>query len=217
MSDTVKRASDLMKAADAQAEKMATDEGNLQRGYAQLGFMLLEVSEMQYWRITFDSFLQYLEYISKISKKSVGHLRQYFLAVRDLNDVFTQEELENIGITKAVKLRKARDYAIVFPKNIIDAALNPDVTANELQKIIGVALNVPKDEEPGDWFEVGFIVSPEEKKLIDDTFYVMRRVDPITKDTLDESAQAKDVFLKMCFECFGTYAGNLPDDGGANR
>lgn len=204
MNETTK-AFNLLKATVAQAEKMASDEANLETGFAHLGFLILESVEMQYWRVQFENFRQYLESISKVSKKSVPQLKQYFLTARDLSDSFSREQLESMGITKALRLLKAKRYTQTIPPDIAAAALDPTITAAELKKKIQLKFNMPKDDPGADWFELGFIVTPEEHTLILDTLRVMRRVDPMTSEALDEEAQNKDAFMKMCLECLGTY------------
>src|SRR5579863_9210407 len=95
---------------DLTAEELAKAEGQCEKGYAHLGWLLLEVAEMQYWRVRFNSFGDYLKSVAQISKKTHGQLRQYFLTVRDLSDSLDVEQLEKIGITKAIRLRNAKDY-----------------------------------------------------------------------------------------------------------
>ena len=86
------------------------------------------------------------------SKKSPAQLQQYFLTVRDLSDTFDLSQLESMGITKAIRLRAAKDYAIVLPATVIHAALNPDVTVRDLKKLISTTLKL--SEEDGDWLDL---------------------------------------------------------------
>ena len=69
-------AGDALKRVDTQASEMALAEDNLERGYAHLGVMLLEVAEMQYWRLQYGTFREYLKSVSEKSKKTVGQLQQ---------------------------------------------------------------------------------------------------------------------------------------------
>src|ERR1700674_1057310 len=91
------------------AQLLATAEGQCESGYAQLGWMLLSVAELQLWRVRHDTFRDYLRAVAMVSKKTAGQLHQYFLTIRDLSDTFTISQLESMGITKAIRLRAAKD------------------------------------------------------------------------------------------------------------
>jgi hypothetical protein len=192
-----------------QAAKMATAEDGIEKGYASLGWMLLEVAEMQYWRVQHDTFRDYLKSVAMKSRKTPGQLQQYYLTVRDLSDTFTSMQLEIMGITKALRLRAAKDYAIVLPQAVVNAALDPLVTAKELKKVISVALKMPEDED-GDWMdcEMEFLVTPEQRLLIEGTIEVAMHTDPLTKSTISKSAQMLDVMVKLCQEFSGAHSGD---------
>src|ERR1019366_3742349 len=183
-----------------QAVLMAELDDQSERGYAHLGWMLLEVADMQYWRVSYPTFRAYLGSVAMVSKKTVGQLQQYSLTVRDLSDTFNLAQLEQMGITKAIRLRSAKDYALVIPSAIINAALDSKVTVKELKRIISVTLKMPEDD--GDWFDLdaAFYVSPEERATIEDAVRAAEHCDPVTKKTINMSMQRKDIVLKWCME-----------------
>ena len=201
-------AGDWLRSVELQAAKMAEAEDGLERGYTHLGRMILEVAEMQYWRVYHDTFRDYLKSVSMKSKRTPGQLQQYFLTVRDLSDTFSPDQLENMGITKAIKLRAAKDYSIVLPKVIVDAALNPAVTVKELNKVISVTLKMP--EEEGDWMNLDFefMVTPEERTLFETVIDVAMHTDPLTKTNISKSAQMKDIMTKLAQEFLGAHSGD---------
>lgn len=190
------------------AKEMAQTEQICERGYATLGYLILEVSEMQYWKVHYSTFRDYLKGVALISKKTPQQLHRYFITVRDLIDEFTPSQLEEIGITKAMRLRQAKDYAIVLPPEIISAALDPKVTVRDLKKLISTTLRLP--EEDGDYMdlEMEFVVSPEQRQLIEQAIAVAIRTDPITKSTISKSAQMLDVFQKLAMEFLGAHSGD---------
>jgi hypothetical protein len=192
----------------ARAEEMAKQEDQLERGYARLGWMLLEVSEMQYWKVQHNTYRDYLKAVSMVSRKSPAQLMQYFLTVRDLTDTFTIEQLEKMGITKAIKLRAAKDYLLVLPQEVSLAALNPDVTVKDLKTLVSKLMGAP--EEEGDWMdlEMEFMVSPEQRKLFEQVIFVAMHTEPFTKSTISKSAQMCDVFEKMAMEFLGAHSGD---------
>lgn len=201
-------AGNLLQQVEAQATAMSKAEEGIEKGYAHLGWMLLEVSEMQYWRVNFDTFREYLKSVAMKSKKTTGQLQQYFLTVRDLSDTFTAEQLESMGISKAIKLRGAKDYAIVLPQVVINAALDPNITVAEMKKVISVALKMP--EEEGDYMdlEFEFMVTPEQRALFEQGINVAMHTEPLTKSTISKSAQMLDVAQKLFMEFLGAHSGD---------
>src|ERR1035437_2573003 len=191
-----------------QAAGLSESEDECERGYATLGWMLLEVSSMQYWRINHETFRDYLRGVAMVSTKSAAQLHQYFLTVRDLSDTFNLAQLEAMGITKAIRLRAAKDYAIVLPQVVIDAALDPKVTAKDLKKVISLALKMPVED--GDWMdlECEFMVTPEQRKLLEESIDVAARTEPLTKSTISHSAQMLDIMTKFAMEFLGAHSGD---------
>lgn len=191
-----------------QAKEMAKTEALCERGYAHLGWLLLEVAEMQYWRVHYSTFRDYLKSVALVAKKTPEQLQRYFLTVRDLSDDFSSSELEVIGITKAMRLRQAKDYALVLPSAIITAALDPKVTVKDLKKLISMTLQIP--EEEGDWMDLGFefMVTPEQRATLEQAIQAARHTEPLTKSTISESAQMLDVALKFAMEFLGAHSGD---------
>lgn len=190
------------------AREMAAVDDQCEKGYAHLGWLILEVAEMQYWRVKYDTFRDYLRSVSMVSKKTVGQLQQYFLTVRDLSSTFSFADLEKMGITKAIRLRAAKDYAIVLPAEVVNAALDPNVTVRELKKIISTTLRLP--EEEGDWMdlEMEFMVTAEQRALIQQAIDVAMHTEPLTKSTISKSAQMLDVMTKLAMEFLGAHSGD---------
>src|ERR1035437_1132974 len=183
-----------------QATGLSESEDECERGYATLGWMLLEVSSMQYWRINHETFRDYLRSVAMVSKKSAAVLHRYFLTVRDLSDTFNLAQLETMGISKAMKLRQAKDYAIVLPKTLIDAALDSKTTIKDLHKLISTTLKMPEDS--GDWLDLdfAFYVSAEDRATIEDAIKAAEHCEPMTKKTISAPMQRKDIVLKWCME-----------------
>lgn len=203
-----KEPEEVLKAVEAKAKDMAFAERQCERGFAHLGFMLLEIAQMQYWKLRYDSFRDYLKEVAEISRKTTEQLQRYLLTVRDLSDSFNLNELETMGITKAMKLRAVKDYAIVLPSSIIKAALDPSVTAAMLKKEISTTLKVPDDD--GDWMdlECEFMVTPEDRALLEQAIDAAMHTEPITKQTISKSAQMLDVMKKFAMEFLSAHTGD---------
>jgi hypothetical protein len=208
MSEYKNNGDETLRILAAHAGVMAAEDAKCERGYAYLGRLLLEVSEMRYWKVRYDTWGDYLQDIGKVVRKTPGQLKQYVLTVRDLMDTFTPEELEKIGITKAMRLRTAKDYALVLPDTICAAALDPNVTVRELKKIISTTLKMPND--PGDWMdlECEFMVTPEQRATLEKAIDIARHTEPLTKDGISKSAQMLDIMLKFAQEFLGAHFGD---------
>lgn len=201
--------STLMANIDAEALELSIHENGLEQGYAHLGWMMLEVAEMGYWRVPFKTFGEYIKSVAEKAHRSSGMLMKYFCTVRDLCDTFNCAQLEKIGITKAIRLRVAKDYAPVLPPAVVNAALDPHVTDKDLKQVISLTLKMP-EEEPGDWFdgEMEFIVTPEERVWVESVLDKARHTEPLTKTTISKSAQQKEIFFKLLMEFDGAHAGD---------
>jgi hypothetical protein len=183
-------------------------DADCERGYAHLGWLLLQVASLQYWRLHFTTFRDYLKSVAVVAKKTPEQLQRYFLTVRDLSEDFGASELEAMGITKAMMLRQAKDYALVLPSAVITAALDPKVTSKELKKTISLNLRIPEDE--GDWMdlEMEFMVTPEQRTLFEQAIDVAMHTEPLTKSTISKSAQMLDVMQKFAMEFLGAHTGD---------
>jgi hypothetical protein len=198
----------LLRTIEARASEMSKVEDGLEKGYAHLGFLLLEVAEMQYWRVHHETFKDYLRSVSMKCKKSPGQLQQYCFTVRDLHDSFTADQLESMGISKALKLRLVKDYALVFPQAIVNCALDPEKSVADLKKIISVTLKM--SEEDGDYMDCGFefMVTPEQRATIEQAIDVAMHTEPLTKTNISKSAQMLDVMMKFAMEFLGSHNGD---------
>lgn len=201
-------AESLLKQVNIHAAGLADSDLQGERGFVDLGWMILEVAEMQYWSVKYDSFRDYLKTVAQIARRSPGQLQQYFLAVRDLSGTFSLDALKRMGISKALKVRQAKDYALVLPQKIVDAALDATVTVKDLKKLISTELKMPDD--PGDWFdlEMEFMVSPEQRATIEQAINVAMHTEPLTKATSSKSQQMLDVMMKLSQEFLGSHSGD---------
>ncbi len=197
---------DALRRVESQAREMATIENEAEAGFAHLGWLLLEVAQMQYWRVRHNTFHDYLKVVSLHAKKTPGQLQRYLLTVRDLSDTFSSKQMETMGITKSMQLRNAKDYAIVLPAVIVQAALDSKVTVKELKKLIATTLQMPKDD--GDWFDLdfAFYVTPEERATIEDAIRAAEHCDPVIKRGIAESGQKKEIVLRWAMEFLGAHS-----------
>jgi len=195
----------FLKALDREASNLGESTEELEHGFVSLGYLLLEAAEMRYWQIHYEKFRDYIQEIAPKCGKTPDQLHRYFLTVRDLSDTFSKTQLQTMGITKCMFIRGKKDYLVVFPQEVLDAALNPEVTVADLKRITSKFLKAPEDD--GDWFdlEAEFMVSPEERATIEGAVRAAMHVDPVIKATNSKSAQMKEVVLRWAMEFLGTH------------
>ena len=201
-------AGDALGLVNKHAREMADVDAKQERGYAHLGRLLLEVSDLQLWRVRYETFREYLASVAEISKRTVPQLQRYFLTVRDLSDCFKLEELEAMGITKAMMLRAAKDYAIILPDTVVQAALDPKISSKDLKKTIGLALKMPSDDaDPLDWrdFEFEGPCTDEQVKTIEDAIEAAIHTEPLIKSTLSRPAQMIEILYRLSMEYLSSH------------
>jgi hypothetical protein len=201
------RAHSALEAVKRKAVRLGSDTEGVEEGFVSLGYELLKVNENEYWRLFFARWRDYVEDLAPTCGKTYDQLQRYFLTVRDLLNVFTKEQIQKMGITKAMEMRKAKDYAVgVFPKSVVDAALDPKVPLRALHKLIATELKLPQ-EEPGDWMncECEFMVTPEQRLVIESAIQSVMHTDPVIKKTISKSAQMLEVMLRFSMEWLGAY------------
>lgn len=194
------RTAKTLQQVNDKALELAKIDNESERGWAHFGYLMLEVAEMGYWQLKYDRFQDYIKDVAVVARKTPAQLKRYFLTVRDLSGVFTPEQLEKVGITKAMKVRSALDYAIVLPSSVINAALDQNLTATDLKKVISTTLKMP--EEEGIWMDckMEFMVSTEQQQFIQETLDIAKHTEPLTKSTISEDQQNLDVMMKLCME-----------------
>jgi hypothetical protein len=121
---------------------------------------------------------------------------------------FTPEQMESMGITKAMKIRGAKDYALVLPASLKAAALDPKVSVKDLRKLISETLKMPEDDGNYLDLEFEFMVSPEQRATLEQAVDVAMRTEPVTKQTISKSAQRLDVALKLAMEFLSVHSGD---------
>lgn len=185
---------------------LAGAENQLEAGYAKLAYLLRDVSENRYWDGFYESFGDYLDSLK--SKYSLGKtsLRNYFYAAKDLGDDVTKEQLNEMGISKALALRQAKNSLGTLPPSLLTAALDPKTGAKDIKRLLYESTGEP---EPGTWFDLDFscFVTTEEKQEIQDAMKAARRIDPPINEDLKPSQQYKEVLLRFAREFLAAYGG----------
>lgn len=189
---------------DILVARLAAAEDNLEHGYAQLGFLLTEISEKSYWRGQHESFGQYVAELSEKFNRGRTQLYNYFSTVRELKDHVSETQLTEMGITKASELRRAVKSSGVGPsQEIISAAADPKTTVADVRKLLFDAKQIPaEDAEKSQWLdlEASFYVTADEKLIIQEAIKLAERTDPIIQKDIKQSARMKEIILRFAIE-----------------
>jgi len=194
--------------------KLAAAEGQLEKGYAHLAFLLRDVSENRYWDGSFKSFGEFLSQLSERYNLGKSQLYNYLSAARELNGAVTEEQLNTMGISKALALREAKNATGVIPENVLTAALDPKVTVKDIKKLLFDAGVLVKPED-GTWIDLDFscYVTEEEKREINDAANAARHMDPPIDEKSKEFMQRKEILLRFAREFLAEYADQIIDGG----
>ena len=198
---------------DNLAEKLGRAELLLENGYAQLAYALLNVRENRDWETGgYSSWSAYMSHVSNTYHIGNKQLYHYMSAVRELSGVVESEDLNEIGISKASVLAEAHRIHGKIPEQtkdglpFLEIAKDSGTTAKGLRKEIAEVFHKTEDEK-GDWMdlECAFFVDKNEKEEIQHAFSLARQVDPPINNNLKESAQTKEIVLRLCREFIATY------------
>jgi hypothetical protein len=203
-----------LEAVEKLVKQLAEAETTLEHGYARLAFMLEEVCEERSWAGTYESFGDFVTHISESYRIGKSQLYNYRAAARDLEGAVTQEQMDTMGISKALALREAHNNVGEIPQNVIDAALDPAVTVKDVKKLLYDSGHIVKPED-GTWMDLDFscYVTDAEKQEIQDAANAARHLDPPIQESSKEFMQRKEIFLRFSREFLGAYANEVVEGG----
>lgn len=197
------------------SSKLAQAEIQLEAGYAKLAFLLKDVSENRYWQGTYNSFGTFLEALQIKYHLGKSQMYNYLSTAKELAGQLDESQLNEMGISKAMVLRKAHKASgVEIPQHIVNAALDSTVTVGDLEKIL-YDENVMGEPEEGTWLSLNLscYVTAEEEATIRDAFNAARHSDPPVDETAKESFQRKQILLKICQEFLAAYSSDVVEGG----
>lgn len=195
-------------------QQLAAAEKTLENGYAKLAFLLEDVAENRYWHGTYESFGDYIEHISNNYQIGKSQLYNYRAAARDLEGAVTPEQMDTMGISKALALREAQKSSGTIPENVLTASLDPKVTVKDIRKLLFDAGHIVKPED-GTWMDLDFscYVSDSERDEINEAANAARHVDPVVQESLAPFTQRKEILLRFAREFLAAYADSVIEGG----
>jgi hypothetical protein len=183
----------------------------LEQSWTRVGVLLAEFKAQECWRplnyATFDAFMDELK--TKF-KRGRTQLYGYLSCAEVLLPTIGAEKLEQMGISKALELKRAMKKldGKSLPPALLEAALDATKTTKELRGTIGQALNIT-EEPKGSWFDLdGFFMTPEERKEFKDAFLATEAMLGLKREQPDH-IRRKEVILTWMREWYGTHAAEV--------
>ena len=208
--------------------QIAAHELRLSHSYARLGARLREAEVEQHWvALGYSKFPHYLLAVGKKIGRERSQMYAFLSVATDLLPHLTEEQLEEIGISKAHQLRRlvkqgGRVDAEIPDQNnqtedtfgtvrIMDYAADPKVTAKQLRVKVNELLHVTEDVQ-GLWLDLGgFYATQDERKEIEQ-FWELGKKLLAPKDDQQDHVWKKIVFMDSVREAVSTWAGEAAND-----
>lgn len=196
------------------AAKLGAAEAQLEHGYGKLAYMLKEVSEERCWEGSYESFGAFLNHLKEQHKVGRASLYSYLATAKALSGDVNEEQLSEMGISKALVLKAAKETNFSLPENAVEKALDPDVTVKDLKELLFAAQDGPKLDN-SQWLDLNFsfYVTDDEKLVLESAANAARRIDPPIKEDLKQSAIAKEIALRWAQEFLGQYQDQVVEGG----
>ncbi len=182
----------------------------LDQSFVRVGVLLAEFKAKEFWRAYPDLYKTFDDFISELKikfKRGRTQLYSYLTVAEVLLPTIDAEKLEQMGISKALELKRAMKKleGKPLPSVLLDAALDSTKTTKELRGTIGQALNLLPDEK-GAWFDWGgSFLSKEERDFMKEAFHVTIALLGLKQD-VPEHIQRKAIFKAWAEEFYGTHS-----------
>ena len=194
--------------------RLANAEALLESGYAKLGYLLEEVAEARHWVGSYDSFGDFLTHISDTYSVGKSQLYNYRSVVRDLAGAVTPDQLDEMGISKALALRGIQNATGSIPENALAAAIDSKVTVKDLKKLLFEASHMAQPED-GTWrdADLSCYYTEEEWLVVNSAANAARHIDPPVDEKLPAFMQRKIILIRLAQEFLAANADKVVDGG----
>ena len=188
---------------DRLLDEISASEKKMHQNITKLGSLLLDIREKKYWIA-----LGYESWGNFIKSLPLGRTQvfQTISIAETLTPLIGAESLEEIGISKAIELRRVVNATGCRPsEELLAKAKDPNVSVEKFRELAHKAIT--GDPPPtGSYMHLGgFWVTTDERKEINEAIEIAKRVDPLIPNNISESEQLKEVILRFGREFAGTY------------
>lgn len=188
--------------------EVKASESNLEHNYIKLGRLILEVQTNQYWIILgYTSNKDYMEFLMDRFGKGRTQLYGYVSIAKALLPSVSEEDLEEMGVSKAGELKRAVVATGKAPSDeLVEMATNSKVTAPEFREAVHKEFHIFDEKEKGSWFDLGGVYfTPDEKEEFLRSVEKAKHTDPAIEHTLPAHAQMKEVLIRFAQEYWAQY------------
>lgn len=164
-------ANELLDKIHAQLGAAVLNETILEKSWMELGQTLLLVRDTEEWQAAgFESFAQFMMGLREKYKRGKTQLWNYLTVAESLLPTISALALEDMGISKAIELKRAlRKTGKAIPTEIVQAATNSATSAGDIRKLLGNAFNIAPDDK-SKWYDLdGIFMTVEEREEFKET------------------------------------------------
>jgi hypothetical protein len=217
MSEGIVQAAEIVVLRDeiyAQLDQINQAEHGLEHGYARLGNLLVQFKKVEGWRpLGYHSFEKFMSELKERYSRGRTQLYNYVTVAEKLLPIMSAEALDEMGISKAIELKRVVSNGQVLTADVIEIARKSETTIKELRAMLQGAYALPETERPGNWFDFGgTYLTADEKKEFVDACKVAATVLNLSK-AAPEWAQRKEIILTFAREFLGTHAAEVYGPG----
>lgn len=194
-------------AVDRLLDDIRDNELGLAANYARLGSVLFEIRRQRYYEgWGFLSFGSYIANLADRVRKERSQLYAYIGVAEKLLPYIAEQQLVQIGISKAEQLKKfVQQSGLRPPPRLIEKALEETTTIKEMRAEVYRELRQEPDPQ-GKFFDFGgCYLDADERKEVNLAFQLACRVDPVIPHDVPEHMRKKEIMLRLCREFIGEY------------
>lgn len=184
-------------------------EEELSRSYVRIGILLYKFRQKEYWReLDYSGFDHFISEIGARFDRGRTQLYEYVSVVEKLLPQVDARLLEEMGTSKARILRQAQKAAggRAIPENVLNAACQSRVTANQLRTIAHEAYHVTQpDAEKGTWIDLGFYATLDEREILKRAFRTAERTDPVIPKDIPDHLRRRESVLRWAMEYLASF------------
>ncbi len=186
--------------------QISEGQWSLGKKFVELGQALLEVRAKKYWESWgYTTFGSYIDMVTERMDRGRAQLYGYMGVVEKLLPRIGNDQLVEMGISKASELARVVSAGKVIPPALFAKAIDGDVKVSELKAAVGAELNLARPEN-GQWHDVGgFYATKEEWEEILRGYDIAARVDPVIAGTTPDWSRRKEVQQRLVREFLATY------------
>lgn len=190
---------------DSLLPQLLMAEVSIVKARTQIGILLNEVREKQYWKIKgYDSFGDYIEFISATFNRQRTQLYAFAMVARDLIPIVGAEKLTEMGLEKAKLLCQAKRAGSIPEPKIIDMAADDTVTTKQFRQALVADKKIP-DTPSGRYYEIEYFATPERQNTIQDAFVSVKRTELGASETVAEEIRMGEVLEILAQEYLGAH------------